>query len=259
MTGSGRLAGKVALITGAGDGMGRAAALLFAQEGARVAVLDIDGESAVATVSEIHDRGGRALALAADVADAEAVARSVDETVEEFGSLNVLYNNAGVWEQGDGPLVDVDPVAWARTLAVNLTGAFHTCRVAIPKMIEAGGGSIINTSSPAAMRPELGSAAYVASKGGMASLTLAIAQDYAKDGIRANTLMPGIIDTTLVADALADPEHRAYCTRVTPLGRIGQPEDVAKAALFLASDDALFVTGGTLWADGGWQIGGRTH
>ena len=253
--GKGRLDGKVALVTGAGEGMGRAAAVLFAREGARVGVLEIDRERAEATIAEIDGEGGTALPLVADVSSREDVARSVRAIVEEYGALHVLYNNAGVWLRGDGPVAELEESVWERTIAVNLTGVFLSCRHAVPELVRAGGGSIINTSSPVAVRPEPGYDAYTASKGGVLSLTRAIAQYYAPQGVRANVLMPGNIETAMTRPALADARYREQWLRATPLGRLGQPDDVARAALYLASDESSFVTGSVHWVDGGWLLG----
>jgi NAD(P)-dependent dehydrogenase (short-subunit alcohol dehydrogenase family) len=249
---TGRLDGRVALITGAGEGMGRAAALLFAQEGARVGVLDVDRERAETVAAEI---GEAAVAIAADVSSPADVRRAVEEVVRAFGALHVLYNNAGVWLPGDGSVVDLDEDVWHRTLAVNLTGVFLCCRFGIPALLEAGGGSVINTSSPVAVRPEPVYDAYTASKGGVISLTRSIAQHFGPRGIRANVLMPGSIVTAMTREALADPRYREASERMTVLGRLGEPEDVARAALYLACDESSFVTGAIHWVDGGWLLG----
>ncbi len=246
----------MALITGAGKGMGRAAALLFAREGARVAALDVDGELADAVAAEIASAGGEALALAADVADGSEVKRAVDATVALFGALHVLYNNAGIWLPGDGAVTELDEAAWERTLAVNLNGVFYCCRHGIPHLVAAGGGSVINVSSPDAVRPEPVFDAYVASKGAVLSLTRSIAQYYGRFGVRANVLMPGPIVTPMTIPSFQqDPSYAEFSRRMTLLGRLGQPEDVAKVALFLASDDSAYVTGSVQWADGGWLLG----
>jgi NAD(P)-dependent dehydrogenase (short-subunit alcohol dehydrogenase family) len=255
----GRLCGKVALVTGAGEGMGRAGARLFAREGASVGVLDIDQERARATAEIIAAEGGRAIELVADVARAVEVEAAMKQIVQEFSALHVLYNNAGIWHPGDGTVTELDLHAWERTLAVNLTGVFLCCRYGLPELVRSGGGSVINTASPVAIRPEPGSDAYVASKGGVLSLTRAIAQAYAGAGIRANVLMPGVTETPLVWEALNASGFRDYVTRMTPLGRLGQPDDIAHAALYLASDESSFVTGSVHWADGGWDVGGRGH
>lgn len=185
--------------------------------------------------------------------------KAVRRTVEEFGALHILYDNAGVLHMSDGAVTDLDLAAWERTLAVNLTGVFLCCRLGIPELVRAGGGSIINTASPVALRPEPGSDAYTASKGGVLSLTLAIARNYASVGVRANVLMPGVTETLLVSEAFQDAKFRDYVRRMTPLGRLGQPEDIAHAALYLASDESSFVTGSVQWADGGWHVGGRGY
>jgi NAD(P)-dependent dehydrogenase (short-subunit alcohol dehydrogenase family) len=251
----GRLDGKVALITGAGEGMGRAAAILFAREGAKVGVLDIDPERAARTVEAIRADSGSAIPLDADVSSSDAVRAAVAEVVSAFGSLNVLYNNAGVWMPGDGPVTELEEPVWERTLEVNLTGVFLCCRHGVPELLRAGGGSIINTSSPVAVRPDPTYDAYTASKGGVISLTRSIAFHYARQGIRANVLMPGNIESAMTREALADPAYREHLVWETPLGRIGRPEDVAQTALFLASDESSFVTGSVQWVDGGWYLG----
>ena len=250
-----RLQGKVALITGAGEGMGRAAALLFAREGARVGVLDLDERRAEETAELVAAEGGTAIPVAADVSAEEDVRAAVATTVRELGGLHVLYNNAGVWIPGDGAVTELDLGAWERTLAVNLTGVMLMCRHGIPVIVDAGGGSVINTSSPVAVRPEPVYDAYVASKGGVISLTRSIAQFYAPQGVRANVLMPGAIETAMTREAFTDAAYRTASERMTVLGRIGRPEEVATAALYLASDDSSFVTGAIHWVDGGWMIG----
>ncbi len=253
----GRLDGKVALITGAGDGMGRAAAVLFAREGARVGVLDVALEKALETVRLVGEAGGTALGIEADVSSPADCERAVAETVAAFGALHVLYNNAGVWIPGDGAVTELELGVWERTLAVNLTGVMLMCRFGIPALVSSGGGSIINTSSPVAYRPEPVYDAYTASKGGVSALTRSLAQTYAKDGIRANILVPGSIVTGMTQEAFRDARYREASERMTILGRLGEPEDVAYAALFLASDESRFVTGAEQWVDGGWMLGPR--
>jgi NAD(P)-dependent dehydrogenase (short-subunit alcohol dehydrogenase family) len=251
----GRLEGKVALITGAGEGMGRAAAILFAREGAKVGVVDSVAERAAETVELVE---GDAIAIAADVSSSEQIEEAVARVVRELGGLHVLYNNAGVWLPGDGAATEMDEEIWHRTLAVNLTGVWLCCRFGIRELIRGGGGSVINTASPVAVRPEAVYDAYVASKGGVISLTKSLAQYYARDGVRVNTLMPGSIETAMTRDSLAVREYREHSERFTILGRLGAAEEVAQAALFLASDESSFVTGSILWADGGWMLGPQT-
>jgi len=251
----GRLDGKVALITGAGEGIGRASALLFAEEGAAVGVLDVNGERAHSVADEIADRGGRALALAADVADARAVSDAMRTLLREYDGLHVLFANAGIWVAGDGPVTELDPAAWDHTLAVNLTGTVHCCREAIPAIIRAGGGSVVITSSPVAVRPEPAYDAYTVTKAGLIALAKSIAQVYGRDGVRANTIMPGAVRTAMTRDAFDDPAYVRAAEQMTVLGRLGEAIEVARGALFLASDEASFVTGSSLYVDGGWMLG----
>jgi NAD(P)-dependent dehydrogenase (short-subunit alcohol dehydrogenase family) len=254
-----RLAGKVALITGAGEGQGRATAILFAKEGARLALLDIRPDRLEETVDLVRKESPAAepLMLAADVSSADEMAAAVRTAVGTFGSLHVLYNNAGVWLDGDGPVTELDPSVWRRTFEINVDGVFFGCRFAIPAMIASGGGSVINTSSPVAIRPApVPYEAYATSKGAVLSLTPSIAMHYASHGVRANVLMPGYIESAQTRDHFADPVQRARVERAIPLGKIGAPADVSFLALYLASDESRFVTGGVFYADGGWSLGG---
>jgi NAD(P)-dependent dehydrogenase (short-subunit alcohol dehydrogenase family) len=249
---TGRLAGKVALITGAGSGMGRAAAELFAGEGAKVVVTDVVDDAGNATVAAVRAAGGDAAYVRADVsraADCEAMVQCATDT---YGGLHVLYNNAGIFPADDGGVLDTPESTWEKVMDINLKGVWLGCRAGIPAMIASGGGSIVNVASFVAI---VGAAtaqiAYTASKGGVLSMTREIAVEYARRGIRANALCPGPIQTPLLEELLSDPARRARRMVHIPMGRLGQAEELAKAALFLASDDASFMTGASLVVDGG--------
>jgi NAD(P)-dependent dehydrogenase (short-subunit alcohol dehydrogenase family) len=248
----GRLDGKVALITGAASGIGKVAAELFAREGARVVVADVVDEAGEATVGEIVAAGGEAAFVHCDVSRAEQVEAAVRETVARFGGLTVLYNNAGIFPPDDGSVTETPEATWDRVMAVNLKGVFLGCKYGIPAMLESGGGSIINVASFVALMgaatPQI---AYTASKGGVLSMTREIAVEFARKGIRANALCPGPIETPLLAELLADPERRARRLVHIPVGRFGQAHEVARAALFLASDESSYITGATFVVDGG--------
>jgi NAD(P)-dependent dehydrogenase (short-subunit alcohol dehydrogenase family) len=247
-----RLANKVAIITGAGSGMGRVAALLFAREGAKVAVAELDSRTGEETVAEIKKAGGDALFVGVNVADEAQVQRMVAATVERFGAVHVLYNNAGIMPGDDGAVTDISEQTWDKVLDVNLKSAFFCCKYAIPEMIKAGGGSIINIASFVAL---LGCTvpqdAYTASKGGMISLTKSLAVQYARQGIRANAICPGPIETPLLRTLWTSEEERSKRLNRIPLGRFGAPEDIVYLALYLASDEASWTTGSVMVADGG--------
>lgn len=247
-----RLEGRTALISGAGSGIGREAALLFAAEGARVAVVDRDAEAARSCVEAIGAAGGRALAVAADVSVAAQVEAAVARAEEAFGALHVLFNNAGIFPSRDGSPVDTPEDVWDQVMAVNLKGVFLGCKYGIPALLRAGGGAIVNTASfVAVMGAATSQIAYTASKGGVLAMTREIAVEYARRGIRANALCPGPVDTPLLAELLADPAARARRMVHVPMGRLAQAGEVARAALFLASDDASYVNGTTFLVDGG--------
>jgi NAD(P)-dependent dehydrogenase (short-subunit alcohol dehydrogenase family) len=247
-----RLEGKVALITGGASGMGKIASTLFAAEGARIVLTDVQDEAGEVTAQEIRDGGGEALYVHADVSrasDAEAMVRA---TVDAFGGLTILYNNAGIFASDDDSVTNTSEDVWQRTIDINLKGVFLGCKYGVPAMIDSGGGSIINVASfvawMGAAAPQI---AYTASKGGVLSMTREIAVEFARKGIRCNALCPGPIDTPLLQELLADPARRQRRLVHIPMGRFGQAEELAKAALFLASDDSSYMTGASLIVDGG--------
>ncbi len=252
-----RLAGKTALITGGGTGIGRACALLFASEGARVAVAGRSAEPLRAVVAEIERAGGQALAVTCDVTQAQQVERAVRATVERFGALNVVVNNAGVLALGS---VEQTPESeWAHVLGVNLIGTFLVSRAALPELRKAGGGSIVNIGSLYGLIGLKNRAAYAASKGGVTQLTRAMALDHAHEGIRVNCVCPAIVETEMIHQVFANQPDPAALRRQRieqiPLGRMGRPEDVAQLALFLASDESSWMTGVALPLDGGLSAG----
>jgi NAD(P)-dependent dehydrogenase (short-subunit alcohol dehydrogenase family) len=245
----GRLDGKVALITGAAGGMGRQAAGLFAAEGARVVLADVTEDAGREAAEEIGDA---AAFVRADVSSAGEVEAMVRFTVDRFGDLHVLYNNAGVILPDDGGVVETDEDTWDRTMAINLKGVWLGCKHGIPAMLESGGGSIINVASfVALMGAATAQIAYTATKGGVLSMTREIAVEYARRGIRANALCPGPIETPLLLQLFADDAARQRRLVHIPLGRLGQAEEIVRAALWLASDESSFMTGSAMVVDGG--------
>ena len=248
----GRLDGKVALITGGASGMGMVASKLFAAEGASVVLSDIADEAGEAVAAEIRDGGGSGAYVHADVSDEAHCAAMVKSAVEAFGGLNILYNNAGVMLGDDGSVTTTDATIWETTLAINVRGVANGCKYGIPAMIDSGGGSIVNVASFVAwMGAATSQTAYTASKGAVLAMTREIAVEYARKGIRCNALCPGPIDTPLLAELLSDPARRQRRFVHIPMGRLGRAEELAKAALFLASDDSSFMTGASLIVDGG--------
>jgi NAD(P)-dependent dehydrogenase (short-subunit alcohol dehydrogenase family) len=250
-----RFTNKAIIVTGAGNGMGRASALAFAREGGGVAVADISEADGLETVQQIADAGGRAIFAQCDVSRSADVRRLVAETVDAFGGVDVLHNNAGVVTYGT--VVDMPEEDWDRVLDINLKGAFLTCKYAIPEMRKRGGGAIINTASVQAFATQQLVAAYSASKGAVVSFTMTVALDHAAENIRCNCIAPGSIQTPMLdmAANLFSAHDPAQALRdwgrSHPLGRVGTPEEVAKLVLFLASDDAAFCTGGCYRVDGG--------
>ena len=247
-----KLQDRVAIVTGAGSGIGRAIAVLFAEEGAKVAAVDYVGDSAEETAKMIVDAGGESLAVTADVSNPKDVDRMVSSTVDKFGKLDILCNNAGVFD-GFTPALDTDDELWDRVLAINLKGAFMCSRRAIPEMLKQGKGAIVNTASIAGLVANGGGVAYTASKHGIVGITRALAAEFTPQGIRVNAFCPGGIQTSMTEDLFKDPAMDAAMA-ATPIGRVGQPEEMARGALFLASDDSSFSTGSLLVVDGGWTV-----
>jgi NAD(P)-dependent dehydrogenase (short-subunit alcohol dehydrogenase family) len=247
-----RLADKVALITGGGSGIGKASSLLFAKEGAKVVVVDLKLDTAEATADEIRKAGGDAKAFAADVSkakDAEAMVRFAEES---YGKLNVVFNNAGVFHPDDDSVTNTSEAIWDMVINVNLKGVFLGCQYAIPALLRAGGGSIINTASfVAIMGAAAPQIAYTASKGGVLAMTREIAVEFARKNIRANSLCPGPVETPLLAALLSDPARRNRRLVHIPMGRFARAEEMANAALFLASDESSFITATSFLVDGG--------
>jgi NAD(P)-dependent dehydrogenase (short-subunit alcohol dehydrogenase family) len=254
MPSAARLSGKVALITGAGMGIGREASLLFAEHGARVIVADINHQAADETVQLVETAGGEAIAVSGDVALEVDVKRLVEEGVQAYKALHILYNNAGVlWKDRDRSVLETDDTHWERVIAINLKSVFWVTKYGIPHLQRAGGGSIIMVGSVSALAGfTRAQDAYTAAKGGLISLNKSLAIQFAGDRIRSNIIHPGIIDTPLQAPYLND-ELRAEFKTAIPLGRIGQPQDIANAALFLASDESSFMTGAEMIIDGGFM------
>lgn len=248
-----RLKGKVAIITGSGSGMGRLASVLFAEEGARVVVNDVVAQAGQETAAEIRDRGGEAFFHQADVAREAEVAALVETATNTYGRLDVLYNNAGIFLQDDTSVVDTPEAVWDRVQSVNLKSMFLTSKYAVPPMVAAGGGSIINIASFVALVGcTVPQDAYTASKGGVIALTKSLAVQYGRHGIRANAICPGPIETPMLTSwLLANPEARQVRLNRIPLARFGRPEDIVYLAMYLASDESSWTTGAVLVVDGG--------
>lgn len=247
-----RLANKVALITGAGSGIGREAALLFAREGAQVVVSDINAPGGEETVELIQAAGGSAAFVRADVSQAADVQAMIAAAETHYGQLNVLFNNAGIFHPDDGSVLDTEDAIWDLTININLKGVFLGCKYGIPALLRAGGGSVINTASFVALVGAATSqSAYTASKGGVLSLTREMAVEFARQNIRVNALCPGPVETPLLEELLRDPARRQRRLVHIPPGRFAKAVEIANAALFLASDESSFVNGATFLADGG--------
>ena len=245
----GRLDGKVAVITGAGGGMGREAALLFCAEGARVCVADVDADAAERTAADAGD----AFAIRVDVSDSDSVREMYDRTAERYGGIDVLYNNAGISPPDDDSILVTEPDAWQRVQDVNTKGVYLCCRHGIPHLLERGGGSVINVASFVAL---VGAAtsqiSYTASKGAVLALSRELAVQFARQGIRVNALCPGPVETPLLLRIFGDDPAAYERRRVhLPMGRLAKPREIVNAALFLASDESSYVNGATFLVDGG--------
>lgn len=246
----GRLDNKVAIITGAAGGMGKADALLFVQEGAKVAITDLQEDKIKDVVAEIEALGGEAIGFKHNVASEEDWVRVVDETVQKFGKIDILVNNAGV--SNATPFMDLAVEGWEKTMSINVTSIFLGQKYVIPHMIEAGGGSIVNISSIAGLTGGSGAGPYTASKGAVRMLTKATAVDFAKHNIRCNSVHPGYIETPMTVDLFKDEQMMQWFQSQTPLPRLGKAEDIARGVLFLASDESSYITGVELPIDGGY-------
>lgn len=241
----GKLENSIAIVTGAGQGIGKGIATTLAAEGATVVVTDINEETATATAAEL---GG--LGLVADVSSLESVQQMVARVIEEHGRVDVLVNNAG-WDVA-GPFLESDPQLWDRIMRINLHGVFHTSYAVMPHMAQAGSGAVVNVSSDAGRVGSSGEAVYSAAKGGVIAFTKTMARETARHGLRVNAVCPGPTDTALFASIGGDnPKLREALTKAIPMRRLGQPEDLANAVAFLASDEAAFITGQTLSVSGG--------
>jgi NAD(P)-dependent dehydrogenase (short-subunit alcohol dehydrogenase family) len=251
-----RLTEKVSIITGAGSGMGRVAALRFAAEGSSVVVADRDGTAAAETVRQVQAAGGKAAAVTVDVsveADAKAM---VEMAVEKYGRLDVLYNNAGIMPEADHSVIDTPVEAWDQVMAVNVRGVYLACKYAVPRMVERHSGSIINVSSfVAILGCSVPQDAYTASKGAVLALTRSLAVQFAPHGVRTNAILPGPVETPLLMDwLLKDEAAKKLRLARNPTGRFGKPDEVVALAVYLASDESAWTNGASLVIDGGISV-----
>ena len=249
-----KLREKTCIVTGGASGIGRAASLALAAEGAQVVVSDVSGPGGEDTVAMITDQGGHALFVACDVSDDAQAKHLVAAAVEAFGRVDVLFNNAGI-NPLEGSVVDVSLEDWRRVFAVNVDGILHCSRYAIPEMRRVGGGRIINTASPASFKGWPGNAAYIASKGAVMSLTRSMAMDFVRENIRVNALVPGLIMTGIGRDFIAAQADPDAVASGNPVGRPGDPAEVAPIVVYLAQDDCSFSTGAPFYVDGGELTG----
>jgi len=254
MAGRGRLEDKVAFITGAGAGIGRASARLFAEEGAAVVIAEKNAEAGAGVAAEIERAGGRALAVPTDVTQEDSIARTVAAAVARFGAIHVLFNCAGGSIPQDGPVAEVDLAVWDHTIGLDLKGTFLCCRHVIPRIVAAGGGSVVNTSSVVALRGQ-SAHVYSSAKGGILSLTRSLAATYGREGVRVNAICPGIVMSerikARVQTGLLEQAASVGLSVESHPFSLGEPEDIARIALFLACDESRMIHGATIPADGG--------
>jgi NAD(P)-dependent dehydrogenase (short-subunit alcohol dehydrogenase family) len=251
----GRFGGKVAFVTGAASGIGRAAALAFSREGASVVAVDVSEQANRETAHIIEEQGGRALAVRCDVTHAEDVKAALAKTAEDFGRLDFAFNNAGIEPKKPAPTADYSEEEWDRIIDINLRGVFLCMKHEIPLILKQGGGAIVNVSSGAGVIGIKGSPAYTAAKHGVIGLTRAAALDYAAQNLRINAICPGYIDTPMMGRFTGDtPEGRAKVIAEEPVGRMGKPEEIAEAVIWLCSEGAAFMIGHAMVMDGGQTV-----
>lgn len=243
------LSGKVAIVTGAGSGIGRAIAEVFAEEKAKIVVAEFNTEGGEETVKQIQAKGGEAVFIQTDVSDPESVRKITEQTMDSFGRIDILVNNAGVYLPGD--VVSAHQEDWQKTIDIDLKGVMLACKLVIPQMLKTGKGKIINIASIAGLFGFPASSAYCAAKGGVVNLTREMALDFASKNINVNAIAPGVIKTAMTKDILADATMAKQLLAGIPIGRFGEPEDIAYLAFYLASDVSDFVTGQIFTIDGG--------
>ena len=250
-----RLTDKVAFISGAGGGMGREAALMFAKEGAKIVANDYRPDAVEETVEMVRQAGGEAIGVPGDVANAADVKRAIELGEKEFGKINVLYNNAGVMPDEDESVTDMTDEVWERVLNINAKGVAHCCQYGIPALLRAGGGSVVNIASFVSLVGcTIPQDAYTASKGAVLALTHSLAVQFGPKGVRTNAISPGPILTPLLDELLADPAKRALRLNRIPMGRFGKASDIVYAGIYLASDESTWVNGANLVVDGGITV-----